>query len=1037
VPRRLARLVHILLAALATSSGPSYAQQPEAAPPQWIWLNDGGRPAAKVYFRKVVDSGGVAAARLFAAADDGATVYVDGEPVLRNVGSAKPAYVDVSKPLDLDSPVKLHVLAIEAENTADRAGLFVRLDLDSGWRDAWTLGSDRTWKASTTAPKGWMEIGFDDSQWKSADVVAELADGPWARTINSETLAAVAPLKEPTATPAESLKLKPGFHAELVYSVPKDRQGSWVNMCTDPKGRLIVSDQYGGLYRITPQGINGATEPAIEPIHVDIGEAQGLLWAFDSLYVSVNRGDTYPGGLYRVRDTDGDDQLDALETLRPLEGSGEHGPHAVLPHPDGKSLVIVCGNRTTLTEIDTSRVPRSWDEDRLLPRPQGKFMRGVRAPGGWIARIDPDGKQWELMATGFRNQYDAAYNEEGELFTFDADMEWDLNTPWYRPTRICHVISGAEFGWRSGGGKWPVTFEDSVPPVVNVGPGSPTGVTFGYGAKFPPKYQQALYAADWSHGKLYAVHLVPEGGTYTATLEEFITGTPLPLTDVIVNPVDGAMYFLIGGRKVQSGLYRVTYTGDEPTTRFDFRPRPPESALAYEAGLKRLHERRREIEEHHLGGDETTVEDVWDDLAGPRFVRYAARVALEHRPRAEWMERALAEKNPQASLIALMALARTFERQDKGTEPDIDSLPPVWSEVSADADPERAQVRRRILESLDRLSWADLDVDRRHDLLRVLTLTFLRVAPPNEEERAELIARGKVLLPTGNPDVDSGLAELLVYAQAPYAAEVLVPLLEEAPTQEQQIDLAAKLRHLRVGWTPELRKRYFEWFTRAGGYRGGASFDLFVENIKADAVAQLDAATKRELEPILTAKPRGEMPAFTATPRPFVRKWTMEELVPLIETGLHGRDFDRGRRMFAATACFGCHRFDNQGGAVGPDLTALAGRFSPRDILESIVDPSKQISDQYAAVQIVTIDGKVIVGRIVNLAGDSVRVQQNMLDPGNLTGVDRRQIEEMFPAKTSMMPTGLLDTLHEEELLDLFAYLLSRGDRSHAMFERE
>lgn len=74
-------------------------------------------------------------------------------------------------------------------------------------------------------------------------------------------------------------------------------------------------------------------------------------------------------------------------------------------------------------------------------------MRGVLGPGGCIYKIDPEGKRWELIATGFRNQYDATFNRDGELFAYDADMEWDLNTPWYRPTHsMNHAISGAEFG---------------------------------------------------------------------------------------------------------------------------------------------------------------------------------------------------------------------------------------------------------------------------------------------------------------------------------------------------------------------------------------------------------------------------------------------------------------------------------------------------------------------------------------------------------------------------------------------------------------
>ena len=371
------------------------------------------------------------------------------------------------------------------------------------------------------------------------------------------------PPKEPPATDPATMKVAKGFKVELLHSVPKNDQGSWVNMCADPKGRLIVSDQYGSLYRVTPgTGVQGT---AVERISAKIGMAQGLLWAFDSLYVVVNG----PGsGLYRVTSSKNDDDLDTVELLRAFEaGAGEHGPHAVIAHPDGKRLTVVCGNQTKMVKYDTTRVPPHWGEDHLLPRlPDGNgFMAGVMGPGGAIYNVSADGKQWELFSVGFRNQFDAAYNKAGDLFTYDADMEWDFNTPWYRPTRVCLVTSGSEFGWRNGAGKWPAYYPDSVPAILNIGPGSPTGVTFGYGAKFPKKYQDAFFMCDWSYGKLYAVHMSPSESGYKAEAEEFVTGTPLPLTDLCVNPKDGAMYFLIGGRKTKSGLYRVTYNAqDDP-----------------------------------------------------------------------------------------------------------------------------------------------------------------------------------------------------------------------------------------------------------------------------------------------------------------------------------------------------------------------------------------------------------------------------------------------------------------------------------------
>ncbi|MEW6307211.1 MAG: heme-binding protein, partial [Verrucomicrobiota bacterium] len=330
-------------------------------------------------------------------------------------------------------------------------------------------------------------------------------------------------INENKATPVSRIKTLPGFKVELVYSVPGGDQGSWVNLCLDGKGRIIASDQYGGLYRFAAPPLGQPLDPAkVEKVPVEMRAANGLLWAFNALYVMVNDYENkMPSGLYRITDTNGDDQLDKIEHLRPMNNGSDHGPHALLLSPDGKSITVITGNKTTPTEFSSSRVPLHWGEDHLLPRmPDGRgFMRDTLAPGGIIYRVSPDGKQWEVYSSGYRNIFDAAYNHDGELFTYDADMEYDFNTPWYRPTRVCHVVSGSEWGWRNGAGKWPEWYPDSLSPVINIGPGSPTGTTFGYGAKFPAKYQQAMYILDWSWGKLYAVHIQPQGASYTATKE--------------------------------------------------------------------------------------------------------------------------------------------------------------------------------------------------------------------------------------------------------------------------------------------------------------------------------------------------------------------------------------------------------------------------------------------------------------------------------------------------------------------------------------
>lgn len=813
--------------------------------------------------------------------------------------------------------------------------------------------------------------------------------------------------------PAASNMIVPkDFRLELLYTVPRDEEGSWVSMCVDPKGRLIVGDQKGQLYRITPPPVGQKGPISPEAIDLDIGGAHGLLYAFDSLYVMVNEMDR-PHGLYRLRDTDGDDQFDEVKLLRQIEAGGEHGAHSMVVSPDGQSLVIVVGNSSRVTKFDRSRVPYHWGEDHLIKRIPTGFMDDSMAPQGWIAKTDPDGRKWELIAVGFRNQFDLAYNRQGELFTYDADMEWDIGVPWYRPTRIYHVTSGAEYGFRNGSGKWPSYYLDCLAGAVDIGPGSPTGICFGYGAKFPARYQEALFICDWSFGKLRAVQLAPQGSSYVGEAEEFISGQPLALTDVVINPRDGAMYFTVGGRNTQSALYRVTYIGNEPTT-----PAPPAELFAQERQLRHV------LEAFHGKSDPQAIEAAWPHLGdSDRAVRYAARIALEWQDPATWSDKLWAEREPRHVVAAVAALARV-SRDDEIHRAD-------------GAAPPDAELRSKMLEKLNELDWDTLSEADRLDLLRAYALVFTRMGAPKEDERAALVERFDPRLPAGSRELNIELANLLIYLQAPSAASKVVALLNEAPTQEEQIDYVLALRALRAGWTPELRRDYFRWFIeKAAAYRGGNTFAGSLKTIREQAIANLAEDEKSALKEILKAEPKRTSPQELLAARKFVKEYHLEELVPLVEEGLKGgRDYERGRALYGAVACAACHRFDQDGGSVGPDLSAVAGRFSARDLLESIVVPSKTISDQYAAITVLTKDGRTVTGRVANLSGDALNIVENMLDPGNMTNVRRGDIEEMAVSPVSMMPQGLLNTLQQDEIQDLLAYLLARGDRNHAMFQ--
>ena len=855
----------------------------------------------------------------------------------------------------------------------------------------------------------------------------------------------------------DKLKLLPGFRAEHLYSPSENGRGSWVAMTFDDRGRMITSDQYGFLYRLElpPVGADTALKPRIEKLNlpapdtarlvssgkgadstasrVGMGYAQGLLWAFNSLYVMVNhRSDTNfvrGSGLYRLRDTDGDDQLDQITLLKSFKGEGEHGPHSIVLSPDKQSLYLVCGNFTDVPEMDSYRLPRVWGEDNLFPAikdPRGHAVDRM-APGSWVAKIDPEGKTWEFVAGGFRNTYDIAFNRAGDLFGYDSDMEWDFGLPWYKPTRIGHLTSGAEFGWRTSASNWSPTFADCLPAMLNMGQGSPTAFFAGKGSRFPQKYQNALFAFDWSFGIIYAVHLQPKGASYTATAEEFISGAPLPLTDGLVGP-DGAMYFLTGGRRLESDLYRITYTGPESVAPVTDVPAPTAE-----------HELRTRLEQYHAGPVSGAVEAAWPHLGHPdRFVRYAARVAVEHQPVGEWQQRALAETNPVRLTQAMIALARHGDKT----------------------------LKTQMLNALLKVKLDPLTEQQQADVLRAVELVFVRMGLPTGADRARAIAWLAPRYPANSALLNRAYSKLLISLEAPGVIDKTLALLAkksetgaEALTEQtvtaagdlilrnpqygldiarllekmppaQQTYYATMLSSQKTGWTPAQRDRYFRWFAQAFRYQGGRSYVGFIDKARKLALAHVPKDQFNHYNLLSGAKlltEKGNDLATDYTPKGPGRNWQLDKAVAMIDSGLVGQDLARGKKIYSAILCSRCHTFRGEGGDIGPDLTQLGTRFSNRDILEAIIKPDKTVSDQYASTVFTLKNGQSVVGRLVSEEAATYTISQNPFVPDQTRKLAKSEVVSKKYSTVSLMPASLINSLNASELKDFMAYLKSGG----------
>ncbi len=859
--------------------------------------------------------------------------------------------------------------------------------------------------------------------------------------------------KESKDSKVENLKLPDGFHADHLFGPSENGEGSWVSMTFDDKGRIIASDQYGSLYRLKVPAVGDTGKTTIEKLDlysdkstsantpkrkVTMGYAHGLLYAFNSLYVMVNHGIDSAfekgSGLYRLQDTDGDDQYDKITLLKALEGEGEHGPHSIVLSPDKKSIYVIAGNFTDIPKMNAYRNFPDGKMDNLFPLvkdPNG-HDNTVNWQGGWIAHLDSTGTNWELISSGFRNPFDLAFNDMGDMFTYDSDMEWDFGTPWYRPTRVCHVTSGSEFGWRPGTDKWSPDYPDNLPPAINVGQGSPTNFIYAGNAHFPEKYRKAFFAFDWSFGIIYAIHAVPDGASYKTTGEEFISGSPLPLTDGVIGP-DGALYFLTGGRRLESDLYRVYYGNNKENTEKLSVPGLTDDQVA-----------RRKLEEFHSASKPGAVEFSWPYLNNKdRFIRYAARIAIENQPLALWQQKALSEKDPVIITQTAIALAR------KGS----------------------VAVKNPLLKLLMTVDYTALTESQQIDFMRAIELILARQGVPDAAVKTSLSNYLNNQYPAKTNSLNRQLSKILVFLDAPLSIEKTLALMASAKDDDvsqnsisQPVDLILRnpqygmdiaamlskippmqqtwyanvLSQAKNGWTAAMQEQYFQWFYKAFSFKGGVSFVGFIDNMRKKALGNVSKDRFAYFNSIsgdsIVRISGTDLTTGAIQPKGPGRDWELKDALSVADSGLTNRNFEQGKAIFAASYCKSCHQVKGEGGIAGPDLTQLGTRFTNKDILEAIIEPSKTISDQYGATVFYLKEGGSVLGRMIKQDNEKYYISQNPFSPLTVRELLKKDVLRTRVSEISPMLPGMINNLNSEELKDLVAFLKSGGNKDHELY---
>ena len=941
------------------------------AEPDWIWA--GARKAeARVLLRHSFQMEGEArSARLRMVADFAfAELSING----KSAGAAE-AYGPV---VELDVSGFLlpgrNDLRLVGRSVAGSPALAVQLELVDEKGRKKTIASSPRWQTDTDGLKVESYGNLDLEKWWDlrSPAIDESDDyTQWKRASNAKA-----------GTNSAEIELLPGYRVELLRSAGKD-EGSWVSLAFDPEGRLTVAREDKGLIRYAFSA-DRKTISSSELIDGELRECRGLLYAHGSLYVNANN----TKGLYRLRDTNGDGTLDEKKLLHSSPGGVGHGRNALALGPAGDIYAI---------HGDAVDLPRG-----ILDRTSPLRQQGLpaRPREGHVLRISPDGSRKELFCGGMRNPFGVAFNTDGEAFTYDADAEFDMGSPWYRPTRVMHLSSGADFGWRAVTGSWPPYFPDhpdNTQPALDIGKGSPTGVRFGTGSHFPPEYSKALYILDWAYGRILAVHLVPRGSSYIGAAEVFLRGQPLNLTDLAFGP-DGAMYFTTGGRKTQSALYRVSYTGPKHKARERTLQEKEREALAGEH-----RKRRREVEAYHGAGK------VYDGpLSRPSDdarIAQAVRIALEHAGKLPATKARLRKTNVDGATVGLLAAEAKIAAPGR-----LPGLVQAW-----------------LAENRDWKSWA---LSQKLGFVDLFRRVLARGQLP-ARSRELISSTFQVHFPAASGELNRALAALLIELDPAGSVQKTVSLLADITAQAERLHYLYHLRGARLGWTQASRREFFSSFNSPRSFIGGRGLPGFLSHLQRDARVTLSAAEKKEFVDLFE-KPNSPPPLPDLSERQLVKEWKLVDLEAGLNFEASSQDRASGRKVFAQALCSRCHRHGLEGRPVGPELTYVSRRFSRRDLLAEILDPSRSIAENYQTFVLELKDGRVLSGQVIpnlDYRDPHLQLAIDPLRPDNFTRIAKTSIHAARRSPVSLMPAGLLNTFSRKEILDLLAWIELGADK--------
>ncbi|WP_295121205.1 c-type cytochrome [uncultured Chitinophaga sp.] len=661
--------------------------------------------------------------------------------------------------------------------------------------------------------------------------------------------------------------------------------------------------------------------------------------------------------------------------------------------------------------------------------------------GGGIARVRPDGTEFEVFTHGTRNVYDVAIDPYMNIFTRENTNDgggWNV--------RFSHHMQSAEYGY-------PVLFQhftdEIMPALVDVGGGSGTGALFMAEPNWPEKYNNVPMMADWGRSMLYIHRVTTDGPTFKQKEEEFIN---LPqITDLDVDG-SGRLFLSAWDGAGYSGSASKGYVIRAVPNDWTYKAFPDVTKASVEelitllksaSAVARLSASQELIARNDKQGIDAAL-NLASDATQPLYARIAGIYTYAQAAGADGIEALTAlTKDESIREYALRTLAdRKGFVANVSTQPFLDALRDSSTRVRAAA-----------IIGLGRLGRAEVA----GELLKIKVPASF-TAPAKDVEGPHATPNSPIVLPhlavqalVNLHATDSAVAAIntpngtlalwaLRYMHDTKAVNGLIAAYPLAKTLKVKNQISTTLARLYKkeaaydaswwwGTRPDSHGPYYKAVT----WEGSAAIEKFLKKealkggpARKQYYTDLDARHRMDIaafapakvkEPVAKAEPKVDLEKIK-NKKGQVGKSSIEDV--LIAVNQIKGDPAKGKLLFSAQGCIACHSINKGEKMKGPFMGQIGSIMNREQIAESILKPNASISQGFSTVTVTAKGNKTYMGFITEETAAKV-VMRDI--GGNVYTVKTSDILSRKEMKTSMMPAGLANSLSYEELAALVTYL--------------